>query len=251
MKDMLLKDLSGSIALLTAVITSVLYVSGVSYLDYYLTAWGVESNIITTSLIENMKMGAEILTGSAVVPLSLIALLALLSYALIDGFTMILKPSTESKIWHSFITILNKIFGTPPSFKYPEIVTKILNILAAILKPSFVGIFIIILYYLIISTSKNLGVSRATVDYINFSSHQYEDENIFHRMKTYGINGKLKKGYLIASDNISYIIYFPSTCTNKETLEIVNISKIGVITATKQLKVSKIKDTDTCIKNIN
>ncbi|MCI5132878.1 MAG: hypothetical protein D3904_15510 [Candidatus Electrothrix sp. EH2] len=80
-----------------------------------------------------------------------------------------------------------------------------------------------------------MGANLAVEHYTAYSKKSSEKnfDGYFSEVKTYRIDGKVREAYLLDTDRKSYILYFPKTKVQEETVEVVAAARITGIVAKK------------------
>ncbi len=218
-------------SILLAFVTSLLYLSGASYINSYLTQWGVESNLITPNIQEVLVLGASIwfFGGLYIVIPALILGIALLfySYMLSDLSRSPLVRKIASSIYDTFKR------KETEELKPPGIIQSIKG-----WSLQFVVFFAFLLIFLflfgeLLKFSSSQAVERAENEYIEFSSGRFSDTRIFSRKKILTISGVKREGYILASSDSMLVLYLLPKKSKGEEVVVIPLSLISEIKAEK------------------
>ena len=216
-----------SASILLALITSLLYISGASYISSYLTEWGVEPSLIKTNTQEVLIQGATVwfIGGiNVVIPALMIGLAVFFPFYLVREISKSpVARKISLKIYGIFSSKNNANLEPPAIFKFlAKCIAQFFLILISLL-------LFLLFFYQLLDLSSSLGVERALNEYKEFSTNKVKNENIFSRKKTFTIEGKDVKGYLIANSDSLIVLYLPSINKTSEQLKIVPLKSIGNI----------------------
>ncbi|WP_273023491.1 hypothetical protein [Rheinheimera sp.] len=219
-------------SILLAVATSLLYLSGYSYISSYLKTWGIESSLFTPNMHDALVLGA----GNW-----FFAGIYIAFFATILGVTLYLSFYTLSDL--SKIRIVRKltsaVYGTikpthrENNIEPPAIFKTLTSISIKLLM--MVGLLSIILFifHKLIDFSSTLGAENAQREYIELSSGQQLNQELFTRIKTLQIGDIEIDGYILASSNIMMAVYLPKSNNVPEQVAVIPISSVNKISAKK------------------
>jgi len=235
-RNPLLRELL-SASILLALITSLLYISGASYISSYLTEWGVESSLIKTDTQEILIQGATVwfIGGiNVVIPALMLGLVVFFPFYLVREIS---KSPVARKISLKIYGVLknesNTILEPPPKF---QLIAKWIAQFFLILISLSLFLFF---FYKLLDLSSSLAAERVSKEYKKFSTDQVVNEKIFNRKKTFTIEGKEVTGYLIANSESLIVLYLPSLNKTSEQLKIVPLKSVSNIKANVKSHITK------------
>lgn len=219
-------------SILLALVTSLLYISGTSYLESYLTEWGVESSLIRSNTQEILVQGASIWFVGGIHMITWAVVLGIWLFlpfvytaSEISKFPLTrrislriykaLKPKEREELEPPYILqLINKWF-----FQYLVLVAFLLMSL--------------LLFYWLLSFSSSQGKERAAKEYKEFSTNTVSNEGLFGRKKELTINGTENEGYILANSDSLAVLYLLASATKPEQVLVIPLSTISQIKAIK------------------
>jgi len=225
-RNPLLKELL-SASILLALITSLLYVSGASYIDSYLNEWGIEPNLIKNDTQAILIQGTTVwFIGGIyiVIPALMLGFVVFFPFYLVREVSKSpFARKVSLKIYEVFKNVNSTELDPPPIFQlFAKWITQFFIILL------FLSLFLFF-FYKLLGLSSSLAEERALKEYKEFSTNSVENEKLFNRKKTFTIEGKEVSGYLIANSNNLIVLYLPPLNDESEQLKIVPIKSISNI----------------------
>ena len=218
-------------SILLAFVTSLLYISGASYINSYLTQWGVESSLITSNPQEVLVQGASIWFVGG---LYIVVPAVFVGIGLFFQFYM-LSEISKSPFVRRFSSKVYEIFK---SKKIEELDPPI--IIQSITRWSFQFLvlftflsFFLLMFYWLLDFSSSQAAERAEKEYIEFSSGKLSDTRIFSRKKTLTIDGVEKEGYILANSGSMVVLYLLPEKSKDEQVVIIPLDSISKIKAEK------------------
>ncbi len=229
-ENTILKELTNA-SILLALVTSLLYISGATYINSYLAEWGVESSLIISNTQKVLVQGVGILFvgGIYVIILAVIIVILLLLpyYMVLDISKSPLARKIFSKIYKAFKYKDREVLEPPPIL---QSIARLSSQFIVLL--SFLLVFFLIFYQLLKLASSQAEIT-ANKDYTEFSSGKITNDKIFTRKKLINISGEEKEGYILANSNSLVVLYFPESEGKEEQVVIVPLSSVSNIESIK------------------
>tara|TARA_R110001583_G_C5521719_1_gene397670 strand:+ start:187 stop:879 length:693 start_codon:yes stop_codon:yes gene_type:complete len=214
-------------SILLALITSLLYISGVSYIDSYLTEWGVESSLITSNTQEVLVQGAGIwFVGGIYIVIPSVFIGVFLFFQLYMVSELSRMPyirNIASKIYKAFKP--RKKEQLDPPFIIQLVTKWTLQFLFLFI---FLSIFLLF-FYRLLDFSSSQASERAKKEYNELSTGKPSGQRIFGRQKILTVNGVQKEGYILASSNSLVVLYLPPTQSANEQVIVIPVDSISEI----------------------
>lgn len=165
-KTSILRELM-SASILLAVITSLLYLSGLSYISSYLTAWGIEASLFTPSIPDALVLGSgNWFVGGIYIAIfaSIIGVIFYLSFYTLSEFSKIRFVRKLASIIYEFIKPIQKEEMEPPAIIKTIISRTIQFLMLVVLLLVFLFIF-----HKLIDFSSSQGAKNAQREYVEYS----------------------------------------------------------------------------------
>lgn len=214
-----------------ALITSFLYLSGASYINSYLTEWGVEASLIALNTQDVLVHGAGVwFIGGMYVVISSV-LIGLLFYLPFYMVSEISKSPLSRKIASKIYNALKpkKLDELSPPYLVQTLTKWSLQFLLL-----SVALFIFLLmFHWLLNFSSSQAAERAQREYVEFSTGNPKEQRIFSRKKSLIINGTTKEGYILANSDNLVAVYFPESESTVEEVLVIPLSAISEIKASK------------------
>lgn len=239
-ENTILRELTNA-SILLALVTSLLYISGATYLDSYLSEWGVESSLIINNTQTVLVQGVVILFVGGIYVLSLGVVIGIVLFSNFYMITDISKTPLVRKASSKIYKVLKskkKEELDPPLIL--QTITKLsLQLLVFILSLSILWA----MFYQLIIFSSSQGEEIAKKEYIEFSENNVTNDKIFTRKKHININGEEKEGYILANSNSLVVLYLLACNDKEEQVVVVPLSSVINI---KALKTHNVTTEDQC-----
>jgi hypothetical protein len=229
-KTSLIRELLSASILLT-VATSLLYLSGFSYISSYLSEWGIEPSLFTPNMQDALVHGA----GNW-----FFAGIYIVFFATILGVTLYLSFYTLSDL--SKIQIVRKLTSAvydniKPAHREniePPVIIKTLTSrsIQFLMMVGFLSI-ILFIFHKLIGFSSMLGIENAQREYIELSTGKPIKQELFTRLKTLKIDDSEVEGYILANSDSMIALYLPKSDTTQEQVAIISLNSISEIRAKK------------------
>ena len=218
-------------SILLAVATSLLYLSGYSYITSYLNAWGIESSLFTPNMQDALVLGAGnwFFAGIYIVIFSTLfgVMLFLSFYTLTDLSKIQFVRKIASAINNGLKSEKRENIEPPAIIK--SLTARSIKFLM------LVGVLSILLFifHKLIDFSSTLGIENAQREYAELATGKKHGQALFTRIKTLKINDSELDGYILASSNGMMAVYFPPTKDTQEKVAVIPLDSIKEIRATK------------------
>ncbi len=224
-KNPLLKELL-SASILLALITSLLYISGASYIDSYLTEWGIESSLIESNTQAILMQGATVwFVGGVyiIIPALILGFVVFFPFYLVREISK--SPLARKVSLKAYELLRNK---NNTDLEPPPIFQLFANWIAQFFIVLLFLLLFLFFFYKLLGLSSSLATEIALKEYKEFSANKVENEKIFNRKKTFTIKGKEVTGYLIANTDNIIVLYLPQLNKQVEQLKIGNRSRTPI-----------------------
>ena len=218
-------------SILLALVTSLLYISGTSYSDSYLTEWGVESSLIRSNTQEVLVQGAGIWFVGGI---------HIIIPAVILGIWLFLPLYTASEISKS--PLASRIsLGIYEALKPKEreeleppyilqLIKKWLFLFSMLVAFLLISLF---LFYWLLDFTSSQGKERAAKEYKEFSTNAVSNEGLFSRKKELTINGTKNEGYILANSDSLAVLYLLASDAKPEQVLVIPLNAMNQIKAVK------------------
>ncbi len=211
--------------------TSLLYISGVSFLDAYLIDWGVESSLIRSNTQEILVQGAIVWFVGGIKLIVPALLLVVLIFLPLYTITEISKFPFVRRIALG----IYKFFKSrePEGLEPPYILQSIIKgCFYIFLLIAFLIIFLFS-FYRLLDFSASQGKEKAVKEYKEFSSNFVSTQGLFSRKKVLTINGTEKEGYILANSDSLAVLYLLASASKPEQVLVIPLSAINQIKGIK------------------
>lgn len=214
-----------SASILLALVTSLLFISGASYRDAYLTQWGVEPGLINYHPQNILIDGASIwfVGGIYIVMFALATGVVWFAF-----FSLVNELSKSTWLVNFLLKIYEKVKPTQNDeekqlFIIKTFKTWTLHFLTLVV---FLSSFLW-LFYKVLDFSGSQGKDRAIREYKEFSSGKVPENELFKRIKVISINGKEAAGYILANSESLVVLYTVATNNEPEQVQVLPINSIN------------------------
>lgn len=232
--NFLVKELFSATFLL-ALFTGLLYISGYCCHSGYLNAWGFESGLLATELYYEVYLGTYSWFSGGI---------RLLFVCGVSGYLIVittifavhaLQNPTKNKLTKWLHNLFRKKEETPIEIELPDFIKNFGKVGLKLLSLSLWLLIVLFIFYGLVNYSSELGRKLALNHYNQCNSKSLQDskESIFNKLKTYRIDGVERTAFLVDNDPKSYILYFPKTKTQEESVEVIAAERITGIVAKK------------------
>ena len=214
-----------------ALITSFLYISGASYINSYLTEWGVEASLIPLNTQDVLVHGAGVwFIGGMYVVISAV-FIGLSFYLPFYMVSEISKSPFARKIASIIYNTLKpkKLNELPP----PDLVQSLTKWSLQFLLLSVSLFIFLLMFHRLLNFASSQAAERAQREYVEFSTDSPKEQRIFSRKKSLIINGSTKEGYILANSDNLVVVYFPESESTIEEVLVIPLSTITEIKASK------------------
>ncbi|MDP5131316.1 MAG: hypothetical protein NWQ54_10545 [Paraglaciecola sp.] len=229
-KTSILKELM-SASILLAVATSLLYLSGVSYISSYLTAWGIESSLFTPSIQDALVLGSgNWFFGGIYIAIfaTIIGVIFYLSFYTLSELSKIRFVRNLASVIYEILKPKQRAELEPPAF-IETIIARSLQFLMLI----GVLLALLFIFHRLIAFSSSLGAENAQRKYVEFSIGNNLEQDLFTRMKILKIGDSEVRGYILANSDSLIALYLPPSDTTQEQVTIIPLNSISEIRAMK------------------
>lgn len=220
-----------------AAATGLLYVVGRYYKSGYLQKWGVESSLFTSDIYENLVAGFTVLYVG--ITFLLIISVVIGAAALVYNWMAVATWEQESiqKKVNWLRVKIDSWEAKKSEVEPPKCLTKLDGFIAKSLRACLVLLAVAYPFYKAMSCSSELGKEHAVEEYEQYSKSpaKGDQKSLFSKLQTYCIDGTQRNALLLATDRITYALYFPKTKTTAESVEIIAASRISCIKAGKNM----------------
>ncbi len=217
------------------VATGFLYVFRRYYHVGYLDQCGVESSLFASDIYDNLVNGFTVLFVGTIVFLIILFVIGILAL-LLSG--MAVEISKKDSVRKRFDWLRTKLLGKEESeIELPKFLIKYKNIVIKFLPIYFVLLVASYPFHKIMCWPSYLGRNQAVKEYELYSQStaKGDQKSLFSKLQTYCIDGTQRNALLLATDRITYALYFPKTKTTAESVEIIAASRISCIKAGKNM----------------
>lgn len=229
-KTSFLRELMNA-SILLAVITSLLYLSGVSYISSYLNVWGIQSSLFTPSMQDALVLGAgSWFVGGIYIAFfgAFIGVNFYLSFYMLSELSKFRFVRNLANLIYDIIKPRDREEMEPPAI-IKTITTRAVQFLMMI---GILSIFLFI-FHKLIDFSSSQGTEKAQREYAEFSAGKKLKQELFTRMKTLKMGGAEVQGYILANSDSMVAVYLPPSETTQEQVAIISLSSIDEIRAKK------------------
>lgn len=230
-KTSILKELM-SASILLAVATSLLYLSGVSYISSYLTAWGIESSLFTPSIQDALVLGSgNWFFGGIYIAIfaTIIGVIFYLSFYTLSELSKIRFVRHLASVIYNILKPKQRLELESPAF-IKTIIARTLQFLMLTVTLAF----FLFLFHKLIHFSSTQGTENAQREYVELSTGKKLKQELFTRMNTLKIGDSEVKGYILANSDSMIALYLPPSDTTKEQVAIIPLNSISEIRVMKR-----------------
>ena len=227
-ENTILRELTNA-SIFLALVTSLLYISGATYINAYLSEWGVESSLITSNTQELLVHGVGVLYVGGLYVISFGVFIGLLLFSQSYLVSEISKSTLARKISSKIYKVLNPKKREEPD---PPLMLQAITKLSL----QFLILFLFLsmlwaMFYQLVIFSSSQGEERAKKEYIEFSTSKITNDKNFSRKKYININGEDKEGYILANSDSLMGLYLPASKGKEEHVVIIPLSSVRKIKA--------------------
>ncbi|MGZ8172609.1 hypothetical protein [Methylobacter sp.] len=218
-------------SILLALVSSLLYISGASYIESYLTEWGVESSLIASNTQEVLVQGASIWFVGGIYS---VITAVLLGIGIFSPLYMVSELSKSPLVRKTSSLIYEVLKPKEREELEPPYFLQLINkwLLQFSMLFAFLLIFLL-LFYKLLDFSSSQGKEKAANEYKEFSSNTVSADGLFSRKKLLTINGTEKEGYILANSDSLAVLYLLSSDAKPEQVLVIPLSTINQIKAIK------------------
>lgn len=234
-ENTILKELT-SASIILALVTSLLYISGATYLHAYLTEWGIDSSLIPSNTQELLIHGVSVFYIGGFHIISFGASIGFLLFSCFYLMLEISKSTMVRKISSKIYKILNPKRREEP--EPPLMLQKITKLSLQFFTLFLFLLMLLVMFYQLVIFSSSQGKEKSKKEYIEFSTSKITNETIFTRKKLININGEEKEGYILANSDNLIGLYLPASEGKEEQVVIVPLSSVSHIKALKNHNVT-------------
>lgn len=219
-------------SILLAVATSLLYLSGYSYISSYLNAWGIESSLFTPNMQEALVHGASNWFVAGIYIVFFATILGITLYISFYTLSDLSKIRIVRKLTSAIYNLIKPIHRQN-NLEPPAILKTLTSISIKLLIMVVLLSIILFVFHKLIGFSSTLGIENAQRDYIELSTGKQGKQELFLRIKTLKTSDAELNGYILASSSSMIALYFPSTKDTQEKVAVIPLDSIKEISATK------------------
>lgn len=241
--NFLMKELFSATFLL-AVLTGLFYILGSSYRAGYFKKWGIESQFVSTDFYTQIHFGSIVFHAESLLFLGLLIsfyiVLTVLLYTAIDLSREPFIHKVAGFLWRKMLLLHKKFCNKKQKEKKENesvFLKELFDITLRLLVIASVIFLILYSFHKLIDFSSDMGANIAIKQYKSYSKKTSLNNynGYFSEVKRYRIDGKVREAYLLDTDRKSYMLYFPKTKTQEETVEVIAATRIAGIVAKKNL----------------